>query len=72
MRPATPLICEFIDDHKDRFGVVPICRALDTQGAADRPAHLLGTPGSSTVETGTVGHHDHRDPGRHLRTRRRR
>ena len=44
------------------------CRAR----RADRPAHLLGAPLVGAVETGAVGHHDHRDPGRLLRTRRRR
>jgi len=29
-RPATPLICAFIDACRDRFGVVPICRALSS------------------------------------------
>jgi transposase len=38
---------------------------------ADRPAHLLGASIRGAVETGAVGHHDRRDPGRHLRTRRR-
>ena len=42
MRPATPLICQFIDEHKDTYGVAPICRALVVRGRADRPAHLLG------------------------------
>jgi len=37
VRPATPLICEFIDEQKDRFGVVPICRALGIQGVAIAP-----------------------------------
>jgi hypothetical protein len=37
VRPATPLICAFIDEHKERFGVVPICRALAIQGAAIAP-----------------------------------
>ena len=36
-RPATPLICAFIDVHRDRFGVVPICRALSAQGVAIAP-----------------------------------
>ncbi len=31
-RPATPLICRFIDDHKARFGVAPICRILSGHG----------------------------------------
>jgi len=34
VRPATPLICSFIDEHKERFGVVAICRALAIQGVA--------------------------------------
>ena len=37
---------------------------------ADRPAHLLGAPVGRAVETGAVGHHDHRDPVRSLRARR--
>jgi putative transposase len=28
VRPATPLIYEFIDEHRKEFRVVPICRAL--------------------------------------------
>lgn len=48
MRPATPLICGFIDEHKDRFGVVPICRALGIQGVAIAPrtywAHRSSAP----------------------------
>lgn len=28
MRPATPLICAFVDAHKDAYGVAPICCAL--------------------------------------------
>jgi hypothetical protein len=31
------LICQFIDDHKDRFGVVPICRALSQHGVPIAP-----------------------------------
>jgi putative transposase len=31
------LICAFIDAHRDRFGVVPICRALSGQGIAIAP-----------------------------------
>jgi hypothetical protein len=39
VRPATPLICAFIDEQKDTYGVAPICRAL----VVNRPrfyAHL--------------------------------
>lgn len=28
MRPATALVCTFIAEHRERFGVAPICRAL--------------------------------------------
>jgi len=64
VRPATPLICSFIDEHRDRFGVAPICRALTVAWCADRPAHLLRAPVERAVEAGAVGHHDHRDPRR--------
>src|SRR5262245_4732903 len=36
-RPVTPLICAFIDAHRDRFGVVPICCALAGQGVPIAP-----------------------------------
>lgn len=42
------MICAFIDEHKQRFGVVPICRALEIQGAAIAPrtywAHRSSAP----------------------------
>ena len=47
MRPATPLICGFIDEQKEQFGVVPICRALSVHGIRNRPAHLLGAPAAA-------------------------
>jgi len=37
VRPATPLICQFIAEHRDRFGVVPICRALTQLGVPIAP-----------------------------------
>jgi putative transposase len=37
VRPAPALICAFIDAHRDRFGVVPICRALSAHGARIAP-----------------------------------
>ena len=71
VRPATAMICVFIDAHRDEFGVVPICRALAVHGVQIAPrtywAHRVG----GAVETGAVGHHDHRNPGRLLRARRR-
>ena len=36
-RPAASLTCEFIDTHRDRFGVVPICRALSAHGVPIAP-----------------------------------
>jgi putative transposase len=37
VRPAVPLICQFIDEHKERFGVVPVCRALSVHGIQIAP-----------------------------------
>ena len=58
MRPATPLICEFIDDHKGRFGVVPICHALGIQGVAIAPrtywAHRAAAPSKRALWDTTI------------------
>nr|WP_145929555.1 IS3 family transposase [Mycobacterium intracellulare] len=58
VRPATPLICEFIDELKDRFGVVPICRALGIQGVAIAPrtywAHRSSAPSKRALWDTTV------------------
>ena len=37
MRPATPLICQFVAEHRARFGVAPICRALSAHGCQIAP-----------------------------------
>ena len=37
MRPATALICQFIDERKQEFGVAPICRALSAPGIQIAP-----------------------------------
>lgn len=37
MRPAVPLICEFITGHRQGFGVAPICRALRFLGVLIAP-----------------------------------
>ncbi|MFZ0834902.1 MAG: IS3 family transposase [Mycobacterium sp.] len=37
VRPATPVICAFIDAHREEFGVVPICRALGVHGVQIAP-----------------------------------
>jgi hypothetical protein len=37
VRPATALICKFIDEGKDEFGVAPICRVLLVHGIEIAP-----------------------------------
>jgi transposase len=37
VRPATPLVCAFIVEHRDRSGVAPICRALAVHGVQIAP-----------------------------------
>jgi putative transposase len=37
VRPATALICQFIDEEKEKFGVAPTCRALSLNGIAIAP-----------------------------------
>jgi putative transposase len=37
VRPAIPLICQFIDENKERSGVVPACRALTVHGIKIAP-----------------------------------
>jgi len=37
VRPAVPLICQVIDEHRERFGVVPVCRALSAHGIQIAP-----------------------------------
>ena len=48
MRPAVPLICQFIIDHRQEFGVAPICRALTSLGVPIAPrtfwAHVARAP----------------------------
>lgn len=48
MRPATPLICEFISSLRQECGVVPICAALTRLGVPIAPrtyyAHLGRAP----------------------------
>jgi putative transposase len=49
VRPATALICKFIDEEKEEFGVAPVCRALSVHGIQIAPrtywAHRAGLPG---------------------------
>ncbi|WP_407640225.1 IS3 family transposase [Agrococcus casei] len=37
-RPATAVVVEFIDHHRDRFGVEPICRVLTEHGVKIAPS----------------------------------
>ncbi len=37
-RPATAVVVQFIDDHRDRFGVGPICRVLTEHGVRIGPS----------------------------------
>src|SRR4029078_1536841 len=58
VRPATPLICEFIDEHREKFGVVPICRALGVHGVQIAPrtywAHRLAAPSKLALWDTTI------------------
>jgi putative transposase len=58
VRPATPVICAFIDEHKDRFGVVPICRALGVHGVQIAPrtywAHRSAAPSKRALWDTTI------------------
>lgn len=58
MRPPTRLICTFIDEHKDRFGVVPICRALAVHGVQIAPrtygAHRSAAPSKRELWDTTI------------------
>src|SRR5690606_12800166 len=37
-RPATAVVVQFIDDHRDRFGVEPICRVLTEHAVPIAPS----------------------------------
>jgi putative transposase len=58
VRPATPLICEFIDEHREQFGVVPICRALAVHGVQIAPrtywAHRSAAPSKRALWDTTI------------------
>ena len=58
MRPATPLICQFIDKHKQAYGVVPICRALAVHGVQIAPrtywAHRSAAPSKRALWDTTI------------------
>jgi putative transposase len=52
-RPATAVVVAFIDDHRDRFGVEPICRVLSEHGITIAPsgyyAHRSRPPSDRSV-----------------------
>jgi putative transposase len=58
VRPATPLICAFIDEHKDTYGVAPICRALGLHGVQIAPrtywAHRSAAPSKRALWDTTI------------------
>ena len=58
MRPATPVVCAFIDEHAEEFGVVPICRALAVHGVQIAPrtywAHRSAGPSKRELWDTTI------------------
>jgi len=58
VRPATSLICAFIDAHREEFGVVPICRALAVHGVQIAPrtywAHRSAAPSKRALWDTTI------------------
>jgi putative transposase len=58
VRPATPLICAFIDERKDTYGVAPICRALAVRGVQIAPrtywAHRTSAPSKRALWDTTI------------------
>jgi len=73
VRPATPLICVFIDEHKDTYGVASICRALAVHGVQIAPrtywAHRAAAPSKRALWDTTIteilaGTYEHDDQGK--------
>jgi putative transposase len=58
VRPATPLICAFIDEHQQQYGVAPICRALAVHGVQIAPrtywAHRSAAPSKRALWDTTI------------------
>ena len=52
------MICQFIDEHRDRFGVVVICRALAVHGVQIAPrtywAHRSSAPSKRALWDTTI------------------
>ena len=55
--------CQFIDEHNGTYRGRTDLPGVGRARRADRPAHLRGAPIGGAVETGPVGHHDHRNHG---------
>ncbi|MHB1166762.1 MAG: IS3 family transposase [Candidatus Nanopelagicales bacterium] len=57
-RPATALICQFITEHRARWGVEPICRVLSEHGCTIAPrtyyAHLRRPPSRRALADAVV------------------
>jgi hypothetical protein len=58
VRPATPLISAFIDEHQQQYGVAPICRALAVHGVQIAPrtywAHRSAAPSKRALWDTTI------------------
>jgi putative transposase len=56
--PATPADLCFIDENRDRFGVLPICRALQVHGVQIAPrtcwAHRSAAPSKRELRDTTI------------------
>lgn len=66
VRSAVPLMCEFIIEHRQGFGVAPITPCIDCSRRVDRSVYLLGACGSFVVEARVVGGVGYRSSGRLL------
>ena len=70
LAPLTGSICEFIADHRDRFGVAPICRVLSEHGVPIAPSTFYARIQAGAVEAGPVGCRRPPRSGWRLRARR--
>ena len=46
------MICQFIDAHRDKFGVVPICRVLSQHGVPIAPRTYWARKSRAAVTAG--------------------
>ncbi len=54
VRPAMPLIYEFIASRRQEYGVAPICRALGVQIACTYRAHLARPPSKRALRDAAI------------------